>query len=148
MGVNDRCLASYPETRFRPRCKLVPLMITSLLNEIRRLLMATAFSASGLRAAWGNEPAFRIECLASLVLIPTAFWVSPIAVERALLIGSCLLVLIVELMNSAIEATIDRIGEERHTLSGRAKDLGSAAVLMSLVLAGAIWLLVGLERLP
>ena len=116
------------------------------LGGVERIIKATAFSASGLRAAWVNEAAFRQECALAAVLIPIAFWIGPSAVERALLIGSCLLVLIVELINSAIEAGIDRIGVDQHPLSGRAKDLGSAAVLMSLVLTATVWLLIGLER--
>ena len=75
-----------------------------------------------------------------------AFWIGSSTVERALLIGSCLLVLVVELINSAIESTIDRISADQHPLSGRAKDLGSAAVLMSLALTLTVWLLIGLER--
>ena len=81
-----------------------------------------------------------------VVLIPLAFWIGSSAVERAVLIASCLLVLVVELINSAIEASIDRIGMDQHPLSGRAKDLGSAAVLMSLALTATVWLLIGLER--
>ena len=122
-------------------------MAASQHRGIRRIIRATAFSASGLRAAWANEAAFRQECVLAAGLIPIAFWISPSAVERALLIGSCLLVLIVELINSAIEATVDRIGMDQHALSGRAKDLGSAAVLMSLALTATVWLLIGLERL-
>ncbi len=121
-------------------------MTDSQPGGIRRIVRATSFSASGLRYAWATEAAFRQECVLACFLIPAAFWVSPSAVERALMIGVCLLVLIVELVNSAIEATIDRIGTDRHDLSGRAKDLGSAAVFVSLVLAVTVWLMVGLER--
>jgi diacylglycerol kinase (ATP) len=104
------------------------------------------YSVSGLRAAWVNEAAFRQECVLAAALVPIAFWIGPTAVERALLIGSCLLVLVVELINSAIEVTIDRIGINRHPLSGRAKDLGSAAVLVSLAMTATVWLLIGLDR--
>jgi diacylglycerol kinase (ATP) len=121
-------------------------MSASPLSGIRRIIRATAFSASGLRTAWVNEAAFRQECVLVAVLIPIAFWIGSSAVERALLIGSCLLVLVVELINSAIESTIDRISTDHHPLSGRAKDLGSAAVLMSLALTVTVWLLIGLER--
>jgi diacylglycerol kinase (ATP) len=114
---------------------------------LRRLIRATAFSVAGLRAAWQNEAAFRQECVLALVLIPTAFWLGQGAVERSLLIGSWLLVLVVELLNSGIEAIVDRVSTERHTLSGRAKDLGSAAVFMSLLLALVIWGFVAYERL-
>jgi diacylglycerol kinase (ATP) len=116
-------------------------------SGIRRIIRAAAFSAAGLRAAWANEAAFRQECVLAALLTPLAFWIAPTAVERSLLIGSCVLVLVIELINSAIEAAIDRIGLDQHVLSGRAKDLGSAAVLVSLALAVAVWLLIGLERL-
>jgi diacylglycerol kinase (ATP) len=106
---------------------------------IRRMIAATRYSLAGLRAAWQNEEAFRLEVIAAAILIPAAFWVGATAVERILLIGSILVVLIVELLNAAIENTIDRIGTERHELAGRAKDLGSAAVLVSLLLAGTVW---------
>ncbi len=128
--------------------EIVAVVMTQVKNlgGVERIIKATAFSASGLRAAWVNEAAFRQECVLVVVLIPIAFWIGSSAVERALLIGSCLLVLIVELINSAIETSIDRIGVEQHPLSGRAKDLGSAAVLMSLALTATVWLLIGLER--
>ena len=113
---------------------------------LRRIVNATRFSIAGLRSTWVNEPAFRQECLLALVLIPTAFWLGQSAVERALLILPLLLVLIVELLNSAGESIVDRIGSERHHLSGRAKDQGSAAVLVSLLLAGIVWGLVAWER--
>lgn len=114
---------------------------------LRRIWNAMLYSVAGLRAAWDNEAAFRQEIVLCLILIPAAFWVGGNAVERVLLIGSCLLVLVVELLNSAIEAAIDRIGADRHTLSGRAKDMGSAAVFISLLLAVSCWALVGYERL-
>jgi len=106
---------------------------------IRRIVSATFNSIAGLKAAWVNEAAFRQECVLVIVLIPAAFWVGETAVEWVLLIGSALLVLIVELLNSAIEATVDRVGTERHTLSGRAKDLASAAVFIALVLLVSTW---------
>lgn len=113
---------------------------------MRRIVNATAFSAAGLRAAWANEAAFRLECVAAAVLAPLALWLGSTAVERALLIGSCMLVLIIELVNSAIEAAVDRAGSGRHELAGRAKDLGSAAVFMSLMLTLAVWVLVAYAR--
>lgn len=82
-----------------------------------------------------------------MVMIPAAFWLGVTALERALLIGVCLLVLITELLNSAIEAIVDRIGEKRHALSGRAKDMGSAAVFFSLLAAATVWVLIGYGRL-
>ena len=112
----------------------------------RRLINATLFSLAGLKAAWRNEEAFRLECLAIIVMTPAAFWLGQTAVERALLIGSCWLVLIVELLNSAVESAVDRVGTDHHTLSGRAKDLGSAAVFVSLMLALLVWVLVIVER--
>jgi diacylglycerol kinase (ATP) len=114
---------------------------------VRRVIRATFFSVAGLRAAWLHEAAFRQECAAAVILLPAAFWLGRSAVETGLLAGSCLLVLIVELVNSAIEATVDRIGTEKHMLAARAKDLGSAAVLVSLVLVALIWGLIVWERL-
>jgi len=113
---------------------------------IRRLLAATGYSLAGLRAAWRHEAAFRQEVVLALVLAPLAFWLGETSLQRLLLLGSCLLVLVVELLNSAIEAVVDRIGPELHELSGRAKDLGSAAVFLSLLLAAAAWAVVALER--
>jgi diacylglycerol kinase (ATP) len=104
-----------------------------------RLVRATVVSLAGLRSAWIHEAAFRQECWAAAVLLPTALWLGQDAVERALLMGVCLLVLIVELLNSAIEAAVDRVGTDHHLLAGRAKDLGSAAVFMSLVLVCCVW---------
>ena len=113
---------------------------------LRRIVNATFFSMAGLRAAWLHESAFRQETVLCAVLIPTAFWLGQTAVERSLLIGSCLLVLIVELLNSGVEAVVDRVGEEQHRLSGRAKDLGSAAVFVSLALVLVVWGLIAWSR--
>ena len=113
---------------------------------IRRIVNATFFSFAGLRAAWQNESAFRQETLLCVLLVPTAFWLGQTAVERSLLIGTCLLVLIVELLNSGIEAVVDRVGEEHHDLAGRAKDLGSAAVFVSLALVVVVWGLIAWSR--
>jgi diacylglycerol kinase (ATP) len=113
---------------------------------LKRLINATLFSLAGLKAAWRNEEAFRLECLAAIVMTPTAFWLGRTAVERALLVGTCWLVLIVELLNSAVESAVDRVGTDHHTLSGRAKDLGSAAVFVSLMLTLLVWVLVIVER--
>lgn len=113
---------------------------------VRRILNATFFSLAGLRTAWRGEAAFRQECCLAAVLLPAAFWLGVTAAERALLIGTCLLVLIVELLNSAVESVVDRVGSEYHELSGRAKDLGSAAVLMSLVLVAVTWGLIAWTR--
>jgi len=113
---------------------------------IRRILRATKFSAQGLAQAWQHEAAFRQELILVLLLAPVASWLGQTALERAVLIGCCLIVLIVELINSAIEAAIDRHGDEHHELSGRAKDMGSAAVLVSLVLVAIVWGLIAAER--
>ena len=113
---------------------------------LRRIINATFFSMAGFRAAWRDEAAFRQELLLSVVLIPTAFWLGRTAVERSLLIGSCLIVLIVELLNTGIENVVDRFGAERHPLSGQAKDMGSAAVFTSLMLTLVIWSLIAWER--
>ena len=113
---------------------------------LRRIVNATIFSMAGLRAAWREESSFRQEVLLCIVLVPTGAWLGQTAVERALLIGSCLLVLIVELLNSGLEAVVDRIGVEQHRLSGQAKDLGSAAVLLSLALVLVVWGLIAWAR--
>jgi len=113
---------------------------------LRRVINAFFFSMAGLRAAWVNEAAFRQECAFALVLTPLGIWLGHNAVERALLIGSCLLVLVVELLNSGIEAAVDRVSTDRHRLSGRAKDLGSAAVFVSLVIVVLVWGLIAWER--
>ncbi len=97
------------------------------------------YSWQGFGHAWKHEAAFRQEFALTLILAPIAIWLGQTPVERVLLIGVCLVVLIVELLNSAIEAAIDRFGGEHHELSGRAKDLGSAAVFVSLVLVVTVW---------
>lgn len=106
---------------------------------LARIIKATGYSMAGLKAAWRHETAFRQELALALVMIPLAMVLGATAVERALLSGSVILVLIVELVNSAIEAVVDRIGPERHELAGRAKDIGSAAVLLSLLNVVVIW---------
>ena len=107
-----------------------------------RLIEALRSSLAGLSSAYREEEAFRQELLLCLVCIPLAFWIGENGIEQALLVGSLFLVLIVEILNSAVETVVDRIGLERHPLSGRAKDLGSAAVFLSLVNAAVIWVLV------
>src|SRR5215468_348926 len=111
-----------------------------------RVMRAVAASANGLVGAFREEAAFRQELALAIVVIPLGLWLGHSGVERALLIAPMLLILIVELLNSAIEATVDRIGFERHALAGLAKDIGSAAVFMSFVLLTAVWLLVLLGR--
>ena len=107
-----------------------------------RISRAFGWSMSGLKATFLHEAAFRQELLLCAILAPLAFYLGNTGVEKALLLGSLLLILIVELLNSAVEATVDRISEEEHDLAGRAKDMGSAAVFLSLVNAGVIWLFV------
>jgi diacylglycerol kinase (ATP) len=109
---------------------------------LERLLRATKYSLAGLRGAFASEAAFRLEVALAVVLLPLGLWLGKTRVEKALLVASVLLVLIVELLNTAIEAAVDRIGSEHHVLSGRAKDVGSAAVLVTLVLAATVWGLV------
>lgn len=113
---------------------------------ITHLIHSTRYSIKGLKAAFQHEAAFRQELFLCLLLIPAAFWLGQTTVERLLLIGSCMLVLIVELVNSAIEAVVDRIGPELHELSGRAKDIGSAAVFIALAFTGIVWLSLAYDR--
>ncbi|RTQ98911.1 diacylglycerol kinase [Halomonas nitroreducens] len=112
----------------------------------RHLVHSTRYSLKGLKAAFRHEAAFRQELGICVVLLPLAAWIGREPVEWILLVGSCLLVLIVELLNSAIESVVDRIGPDRHELSGRAKDIGSAAVMLSLVLVGLTWGLLAWQR--
>lgn len=107
-----------------------------------RLIKAVIYSWQGFRAAFRNEAAFRQELFLALILIPAAFWLGDNGIECALMVGSIMIVLIVELVNSGIEAVVDRFGGEHHRLSGRAKDIGSAAVLLSLINVVVVWGLV------
>lgn len=108
----------------------------------RHLWRAFGWSLNGLGAAMRHEPAFRLEIYLFVLFAPLALWLGRSGVERAILLGSLLLVLIVEMINSAIEAVVDRASPERHELAGRAKDMGSAAVLLALVNVLACWLLI------
>ncbi|MDR7192169.1 diacylglycerol kinase (ATP) [Luteimonas terrae] len=110
------------------------------------MLQATVWSCQGLRAAWLHESSFRLEVYLLVLLAPLALWLGDDGVERALLLGSCLLVLAVELLNSAIEAVIERYGAEFHELAGRAKDMGSAAVFVTMVNVLLVWGLILLPR--
>lgn len=123
----------------QPIDSLPPASQQKMRSGLSRLWHAAGFSFSGLRAGWG-ETAFRQEVLAAIVLVPLAFWVGRGWVEVALLAGSMLFVMTVELLNTAIEAAIDRVGPEWHPLSKRAKDMGSAAVLLSVLVCSGIWL--------
>ena len=111
------------------------------------MLNAVGYSFEGLAAAVRHEDAFRQELIVFAIAAPLGLWLGRTGVERALLVGSLFLVLVVELLNSATEAAIDRISLENHPLAKRAKDLGSAAVMMSLAMLAAVWLLVLLPRL-
>lgn len=112
---------------------------------LTRILKAAGYSWAGLKSAFRHEAAFRQELALCLMLIPLAIWLGQSGIERALLIGSLLLVIIVELINSAIEAVVDRFGGEQHELSGRAKDIGSAAVFVGLLNVIVVW---GLVLIP
>lgn len=110
---------------------------------LARLIDATSFSFKGIRACWLNEAAFRQEVLLVAILLPLSFWVAASVEQWLLLVLPLLLLLIVELLNSAVENIVDRIGHERNELSGRAKDMGSAAVLFCLMMAGMSWVAIG-----
>jgi diacylglycerol kinase (ATP) len=116
------------------------------LQGVGRFLRAFVSSWRGLAGAFREEEAFRQELLFACVTLPLALWLGHSGVERALLAAPVLLILIVELLNSAIEATVDRIGLERHALAGLAKDIGSAAVMVSFLLLGLVWVLVLVDR--
>lgn len=118
------------------------------LKGVARIYAAFFNSLKGFKATWAHEEAFRQEVLLCAVGAPLGLWLGQSGVEKALLVGSLLLVLIVELLNTGIEIVVDRISFERHELSGRAKDVGSAAVLTSLGLAAAVWALVLLPHYP
>ncbi len=111
-------------------------------NPWLRLIRAIGFSFAGLRTTFKNEPAFRQELLVLLLVIPLAFWLGENGVDYALLIGSWVIVIMVELLNTAIEAVVNRIGPEHTELAGRAKDCGSAAVFIAIILSVVVWLLV------
>ena len=115
-------------------------------NPWLRPIKAMGYSLAGLRATYQLEQAFRQELLIFLIILPLAIWVGDNGMEYSLLIGSWVLVMIVELLNSAVEAVVDRVGMEQHELAGRAKDIGSAAVFASIMLSIAVWLLVLLVR--
>ncbi len=109
---------------------------------IKRIISATGYSIKGLASCWRSEAAFRQEVALTVVLVPLAFYLGDTGVEIALMILTCMLVLIVELLNSSVEAVVDRIGPEYHDLSGQAKDIGSAAVMVSLGTLVVTWALV------
>lgn len=106
-----------------------------------RIIKATGYSWLGFKATYKNEAAFRQELFLAAILIPLAFWLGKTGIEVAVMVACVLLVLIVEIINSAIEAVVDRFGSEQHELSGRAKDMGSAAVMLALINLVVVWLL-------
>lgn len=114
---------------------------------LTRLMHSFGYSWQGLRAAWRNEAAFRQEVILAVILFPATFWLACSLATWLMLVSSALLVMLVELLNSGIEAAVDRIGAERHPLAGRAKDLASAAVLLASLIAGVTWLSMLLARL-
>ncbi len=112
---------------------------------LKRLINAFNYSMAGLKAAW-KEEAFRQEIMAGIIVVPAGFLLGETGTQRAILIGSYLIIILVELLNTAIEATIDRIGLEHHELSAKAKDLGSASVLLSICIAVIVWAFIVWER--
>ena len=117
-------------------------MVKGGLKGFARMIKASEYSWQGLCAAWRHEAAFREEVLLLLLLLPLGLYLGDGGVEKALLVGSALLLPLVELLNSALEAAVDRLGDEYHELSGRAKDMGSAAVALCILLVATVWILV------
>lgn len=113
--------------------------MTNQATGLKRIIKATGYSYQGLTAAWRNEAAFREELVVTVIAIILATWLDVGVIARILLVGSVLLVMIVEILNSAIEAVVDRVGSDYHELSGRAKDMGSAAVLLAIIFALFVW---------
>jgi diacylglycerol kinase (ATP) len=126
-------------SRQSPHPDNIALMTKPGKTGLARLFAATGYSLQGLRAAWRHEEAFRIEATLACLCIPLAFWVGQGLTHQLLLVICCGLVIITELINSAIEAAVDRFGSEQHPLSGQAKDIGSAAVFTSLALFLLVW---------
>lgn len=113
---------------------------------MRHIVNALIWSVAGIKAAWKHEIAFRAQVVVIAIMLPVGFWLARTVVEWFILFGSCMLVLITELLNSALESIVDRIGPEPHELSGRAKDLGSAAAFFSMITAAIIWALIAFEH--
>ena len=116
-------------------------------NLVGHIINAFRYTFAGLKSAWKNELAFRGEVVVVTIMLPLGIWLGRSAVERALLIASILLILLTELLNSALEAVVDRIGPERHELSKRAKDMGSAAAFISMVTAALVWIIIVVDCL-
>ena len=115
-------------------------------NIFRHIQNALIYSLAGFKSAWNDQMAFRAETIVIACMLPVGIWMGQSIVEWALLVGSCMLVLITELLNSALETVVDRIGTEQHILSKQAKDLGSAAAAMSMLAAAIVWGLIAYER--
>ena len=115
-------------------------------NLIGHIKNAFIYTFAGIKAAWKNELAFRGEVVVAIIMIPGGIWLGRSGVEQALMVASILLILLTELLNSALEAVVDRIGPERHELSKRAKDMGSAAAFISMVTAAVVWIVIILDR--
>jgi len=113
---------------------------------LKRLINAFFYSVAGFKAAWKNEEAFRQEILAGIIIVPSGFLLGTTGTQRAVLILSYFIIPLVELLNTAVEATVDRVGMEKHELSGRAKDLGSASVFLSICIAGIVWIFIACDR--
>lgn len=113
---------------------------------IRRILNAFRYSFAGFRAAWVNEEAFRQEIILAIFIFPLGLWLGETGTQRAILIGIYFIIPLTELLNTAMEAIVDRVGRERHELSGRAKDLGSAAVFLSICITLIVWSIIACER--
>jgi diacylglycerol kinase (ATP) len=115
-------------------------------NLIGHIKNAFIYTFAGLKSAWKNELAFRGEIVVAIIMVPLGLWLGRSGVERSLLVASILLILVTELLNSALEAVVDRIGPQRHELSKRAKDMGSAAAFISMVTAALVWLIIVIDR--
>ncbi len=115
-------------------------------SGIRHILDAFRYTYAGLKAAWINEWAFRLEIILLVVVVPLGLWMGTSSSQRAILIGSYFIIPLTELLNSAIESMVDRIGRERHELSRRAKDMGSAAVFLAICTALIVWLIIAYDR--
>lgn len=113
---------------------------------IRRIINAFRYTFAGFKAAWINEEAFRQEIIIAIFVVPAGLWLGTTGTQRAILVGIYFIIPLSELLNSAIEAVVDRMGPERHSLSERAKDLGSAAVFLSICMAIIVWMIIAYDR--
>ncbi len=113
---------------------------------IRRIIKAFRYTFAGFKAAWVHEEAFRLEIILAILVVPLGLWLGASCTQRAILIGIYFIIPLTELLNSAVESVVNRIGPERHELSGRAKDLGSAAVFLSICIVLIVWIIIAWER--